>query len=253
MPYKTKEKKNNYVVVIPARYKSSRLKGKHLINLKGIPIIVRTYRQCLKAVSSDLIYIATDSNLIKKICEKEGANVVMTSTKCLTGTDRVFEVSKKIDAKTYINIQGDEPFFNPSDLKLLINQMKKYPNEIITGYCEINNKKLYKNPNIPKVVVTPNNKLLYASRAPIPSNKKKIFQKGWRQVCAYAFPKKTLKIFSSVKKKTPLEKMEDIEYLRFLEMGIEIRTIKMSKTSLAIDTPNDVILANKRIKKLERN
>lgn len=253
MSYKIKEKKNNFIVVIPARYKSSRLKGKPLINLKGIPMIIRTYRQCLKAVNSNLVFIATDNNLIKEVCKKEGANVVMTSSKCLTGTDRVFEVSKKINAKTYINIQGDEPFFNPLDLKLLINEIKKYPNEIITGYCEINDEKLYHNPNIPKVVITPNDKLLYASRAPIPSNKAKVFKKGWRQVCAYAFPKKTLKIFSSMNKKTPLEKIEDIEYLRFLEMGIEIRTVKMSKTSLAIDTKKDVILANKRIKKLERN
>ena len=253
MSYKNKKKKKNFIVVIPARYKSSRLKGKPLINLKGVPMIIRTYRQCLKAVPSNLVFVATDNNLIKKVCKKEGANVVMTSSKCLTGTDRVFEVSKKINAKTYINIQGDEPFFNPIDIKLLISKIKKYPNEIITGYCEIDDKKLYNDPNIPKVVITPNDKLLYASRAPIPSNKKKIFKRGWRQVCAYAFPKEVLKIFSSTKTKTPLEKMEDIEYLRFLEMGIEIRTVKMSKVSLAIDTNKDVILANKRIKKLAGN
>ena len=250
MPYKTKDKKNNYIVVIPARYKSSRLKGKPLIPLQGIPIIIRTYRQCLKAVSSDLIYVATDSNLIKKVCEKEGANVVMTSTKCLTGTDRVFEVSKKISAKTYINVQGDEPIFNPADLRLLLKEIKKYPNEIITGYCEIDNSLAHKDPNIPKVVVRPDGRLLYASRAPIPSSKVLKFVKGWRQVCVYAFPRKTLKIFSSVKKKTELEKIEDIEYLRFLELGLEVRAVKMSKNSMAVDTPHDVKLVKKKIAKL---
>jgi 3-deoxy-manno-octulosonate cytidylyltransferase (CMP-KDO synthetase) len=240
----------NYIVVIPARYKSSRLEGKPLIDLNGIPMIIRTYRQCLKAVPSNLIYIATDHDLIKKTCSKEGVQVVMTSSNCLTGTDRVAEVSEKIHAETYVNVQGDEPLFNPDDLKLLLKEIKKYPNDIITGYCEIDNELMHKDIHVPKVVIRPDGRLLYASRAPIPSNKLNTFQKGWRQVCAYAFPKAVLKIFSSVKKKTELEETEDIEYLRFLELGLEVRTLRMSKKSLAVDTPEDVILAKKMISKL---
>ena len=240
----------NYIVVIPARYKSSRLEGKPLIDLNGIPMIIRTYRQCLKAVPSNLIYIATDHDLIKKTCSKEGVQVVMTSSNCLTGTDRVAEVSEKIYAETYVNVQGDEPLFNPDDLKLLLKEIKKYPNDIITGYCEIDNELMHKDIHVPKVVIRPDGRLLYASRAPIPSNKLNTFQKGWRQVCAYAFPKAVIKIFSSVKKKTELEEIEDIEYLRFLELGLEVRTLRMSKKSLAVDTPEDVILAKKMISKL---
>jgi len=240
----------NYIVVIPARYKSSRLEGKPLIDLNGIPMIIRTYRQCLKAVPSNLIYIATDHDLIKKTCSKEGVQVVMTSSNCLTGTDRVAEVSEKIHAETYVNVQGDEPLFNPDDLKLLLKEIKKYPNDIITGYCEIDNELMHKDIHVPKVVIRPDGRLLYASRAPIPFNKLNTFQKGWRQVCAYAFPKAVLKIFSSVKKKTELEEIEDIEYLRFLELGLEVRTLRMSKKSLAVDTPEDVILAKKMISKL---
>jgi len=243
----------SYIVVIPARYKSSRLMGKPLIDLNGVPMIIRTYRQCLKTVTSDRIYIATDDNRINKICLKEGAQVIMTSSNCLTGTDRVAEVSEKINAETYINVQGDEPIFNPEDLALLIEEIKKYPNDIITGYCEIDNKNVHKDSNVPKVVIRSDGRLLYASRAPIPSNKLNTFQKGWRQVCAYAFPKPTLKIFSSIKKKTELEEIEDIEYLRFLELGLEVRTLKMSKMSLAVDTPEDVIEVKKLISKLGLN
>jgi len=243
----------DYIVVIPARYKSSRLKGKPLIDLNGLPMIVRTYRQCLKVVPSKTIYVATDHDLIKKVCVKEGAQVIMTSPDCLTGTDRVAEVSEKIDAKTYINVQGDEPLFNPDDLKLLLEEAKKHPSDIITGYCEIDDEDLHKDLNVPKVVIRPDGRLLYASRAPIPSNKLNKFEKGWRQVCAYAFPKEVLKKFSSVKKKTELEKIEDIEYLRFLELGIEIKTLKMSKMSLAVDTPEDVIKAKQLIKELNLN
>ena len=243
----------DYIVVIPARYKSSRLKGKPLIDLNGLPMIVRTYRQCLKVVPSKTIYVATDHDLIKKVCVKEGAQVIMTSPDCLTGTDRVAEVSEKIDAKTYINVQGDEPLFNPDDLKLLLEEAKKHPSDIITGYCEIDDENLFKDLNVPKVVIRSDGRLLYASRAPIPSNKSNKFEKGWRQVCAYAFPKEVLKKFSSLKEKTELEKIEDIEYLRFLELGIDIKTLKMSNMSLAVDTPEDVIEAKKLITELNLN
>lgn len=239
----------DYIVVIPARYKSSRLEGKPLIDLNGTPMIIRTYRQCLKAVSPNKIFIATDSDIIEKVCIKEGAQVIITSAECLTGTDRVAEVSEKIKADTYINVQGDEPIFNPEDLKLLISEIKKYPKEIITGYCEINDEKDYRNLNVPKVVIRPDGRLLYASRAPIPSNKSNKFEKGFRQVCVYAFPNRVLKIFSEKKSKTELEKIEDIEYLRFLELGIDIRTLKMSQMSLAVDTPEDVIEVKEIIKK----
>ena len=122
---------------------------------------------------------------------------------------------------------------------------------IISGYCEIDDAKTYRDVNIPKVVVSPDGRLLYASRSPIPSNKQSKFIKAWRQVCVYAFPKSVLKIFSSSKKKTELEKIEDLEYLRFLELGLEVKALKMSKMSFAVDTPEDVLLAKKKISKLK--
>ena len=225
--------------------------GKPLIDLNGVPMVIRTYRQCLKATPSKLIYIATDNHLIRNVCLKEGAQVIMTSSRCLTGTDRVAEVSLKIDAKTYINVQGDEPIFNPKDIKDLIKETKKYPEDIITGYSKIEDENIHKDLHVPKVVLRSDGRLLYASRAPIPSNKKNKFEKGWRQILAYAFPKKALKFFLSIKKKTELEKIEDVEILRFLELGFEVRTIKMSNMSLAIDTPEDVILVKKMISKLD--
>ena len=102
-----------FVIIIPARYKSSRLMGKPLIKIKNIPMVIRTYRQCIKVVKPELVFVATDDVRIINLCLKENINVIKTSSKCLTGTDRVYEASKKINAKTYINIQGDEPIFNP--------------------------------------------------------------------------------------------------------------------------------------------
>ena len=236
-----------FIVIIPARYQSSRLPGKPLIKLKGVSMIVRTYRQCIKAVDKKLVYVATDDSRIKDECLSNEIKVIMTPKKCLTGTDRVFEVSKKIKADTYINVQGDEPLFNPNDLKKLIKEIKKYPKDVITGYCEIFDKKKYKDVNVPKVVVSEDEHILYASRAPIPSNKKGKFVKAWRQVCAYAFPKKQLHLFSKKKRKTILESIEDLEYLRFLELGIKLRGLKMSRKSIAVDTKEDVYAVNRKI------
>ena len=229
-----------FVIIIPARYKSSRLMGKPLIKIKNIPMVIRTYRQCIKVVKPELDFVATDDVRIINLCLKENINVIKTSSKCLTGTDRVYEASKKINAKTYINIQGDEPIFNPKDLKKLINEIKKYPLEVITGYSQITNKQDYFNVNIPKVVVSENGYVLYASRSPIPGNKKGKFIQANRQICAYAFPKKELSKFAKKKRKTNLERIEDLEYLRFLEIGIKLRALKMSNKSIAVDTRSDL-------------
>lgn len=237
-----------FAVIIPARYSSSRLMGKPLINLKGLPMIVRTYGQCAKAVDKKFIYVATDDKRIKKVCDKHNIKVIMTSRKCLTGTDRVYEASKTVSAKTYINVQGDEPLFNPSDLLKLIKESRKFQNDVITGYCEIIDKKQFFDVNVPKVIVSQDSHILYASRAAIPYNKKKKFIKAWRQVCAYAFPKKKLQLFSSKKRKTPIENIEDLEYLRFLELGMKLRALKMSKKSIAVDIKEDLVLVNKRLK-----
>ena len=229
-----------FIVVIPARYKSKRLPGKPLAKIGGLPMIVRTYNQCKKVVKKDQIIVATDSVKIKKVCDEYKINSLITSSKCLTGTDRVAEVAKKINCSFYINVQGDEPFFNPYDLKKLINIAKKKPNEIINGYAEIKDKKLFFSSSIPKVVFDRKEYLLYMSRGPIPSNKKFVFKKAWRQICAYSFPKKALSDFTKIKNKTPIESLEDIEILRFLEQGYRVKMIKMSNKSLAVDNNEDL-------------
>ena len=229
-----------FIVVIPARYKSKRLPGKPLAKIGGLPMIVRTYNQCRKVVRKDNIIVATDSLKIKKVCDEYKINSIITSSKCLTGTDRVAEVAKKINCSFYINVQGDEPFFNPYDLKKLINIAKKKPNEIINGYAEIKDKKLFFSSSIPKVVFDRKEYLLYMSRGPIPSNKKFVFKKAWRQICAYSFPKKALSDFTKIKNKTPIESLEDIEILRFLEQGYRVKMIKMSNKSLAVDNNEDL-------------
>ncbi|WP_026354775.1 3-deoxy-manno-octulosonate cytidylyltransferase [Massilia niastensis] len=237
-----------FVVVIPARYESSRLPGKPLVSLCGVPMIVRTYRQCIKAVDADLVYVATDDERIRAVCEAEGIKVVMTSSSCQTGTDRVAEVARQVEADVYINVQGDEPVFNPDDLRLLVDTVHAHPDEVINGFCAIRDEEQFRSTSIPKVVMRPDGRLLYMSRGSVPCNKKNGFEAGWRQVCAYAFPRDALLAFAELGAKTPLEAIEDIEILRFLELGREVRMIPMSECSVAVDHPEDVIRAEAAIR-----
>ena len=175
----------------------------------------------------------------------------MIKKNCLTGTDRVYLASKKINADVYINLQGDEPLFNPKDIKKIIEYSKKYRNEIITGYTSIKSREMFKSLHVPKVVFSEDKYLLYASRSPIPINKKNKFNFAYRQVCIYAFPKKQLKKFYSLKK-SKLEFEEDIEYLRFLEKGVDVKCVELSDKSVAVDTNEDLKKVRKIILRLEK-
>ena len=192
---------SDFLLVIPARYKSSRLPGKPLLKIKGVPMIIRTYNQCKKAVSESKILVATDHKKIFDLCKKNKINALMTSNKCLTGTDRIAEVAKKYKAKFYLNVQGDEPICNTSDIKKLLRYAKKYPNKIINGYTKITNKKDFYSPHIPKVVTRKDGNLIYMSRAPIPYNKVNLFKKDGDRFAYILFRLNRLKYFQKTRKK----------------------------------------------------
>lgn len=241
------------VLVIPARFESTRLPGKPLINILGKSMISRVYEQCIKAMPKDLIYIATDNEKIVNHCKDNNYNVVLTSSSCLTGTDRVAEFAKIIDADYYINVQGDEPIIDPDDIIKIKNEILKNKGKILNGYCEINNKQVFESKGIPKVTFRKDKRLLYMSRAGIPSNKIGKFSFGYRQVCIYGFPKKSLEDFHSYGKKTEFESQEDIEILRFLELGYDVQMVKLSNNSISVDYNEDIekvikFLKNKLLK-----
>lgn len=230
----------NFAVVIPARLASTRLPNKPLIKILGKSILQRTYEQVIKVVDSSKVYVLTDHKLIQEHCLENDIQVAMTSPDCLTGTDRVAEFAKKTNFDYYINVQGDEPIINPKDIEKVIAELKLSKNEIFNGYAEIESEKDFNSLTIPKVVFRPDGRLLYMSRAAIPGNKKGTFVKGFKQVCIYAFPKKALLDFYNTKQKCFLENIEDIEILRFLELGYEVKMIKLSKKSVAVDVPEDI-------------
>ena len=237
------------VIIIPARYRSSRYKGKPLVKILGREMILRVADICSKVIRIKDLYIATDHLKIAKLVKKEKYNVIMTSPKCLTGTDRVAEAAKKINSKIYINVQGDEPTIDPKDIKKIIQAKIKYPGHVICGYDKVQK---FENPlskNIPKVVVNKEQELIYISRALVPGTKGKIKNYQYlKQVCIYAFNKNELKKFYSKKKKGTIENIEDIEILRFFDLGVKIKMVKLQSKSVAVDEVKDVKRAEKLIK-----
>ena len=142
-------------IIIPARFGSSRYRGKPLVKILNREMVLRVADICSKVVDKKKLFIATDSKKISKVVKKAKYNVVMTSSKCLTGTDRVAEASKKINSKIYINVQGDEPTIDPNDIKKIISAKIKYPNHVICGYDKVHKFEDPSSINLPKVVPTP--------------------------------------------------------------------------------------------------
>jgi 3-deoxy-manno-octulosonate cytidylyltransferase (CMP-KDO synthetase) len=235
-------KLDNFAVVIPARFKSTRLPGKPLIEICGEPMIKRVWERCCLAVEKEKVYIATENEDIYRFCLTFTTNVIMTSEQCKTGTDRVYEACSQISNLDFvINVQGDEPIINPLDIQTIIEAYQSNPNNIINGMAKIESEAEYNSITIPKVVFRQDGRLLYMSRAAIPSNKSSQFNKAWKQICIYAFPINALKEFSLYPNKTLFEQEEDIEILRFLELGYDVIMKEVEGKSVAVDTKDDVL------------
>lgn len=236
----------NTVIIIPARYKSSRLAGKPLKIINGKALIYWTWKNCSRVIDKSNIYVATESKKIKKFCKINNINCILTSSKCKTGTDRVSEVIHLFKKKNIINVQGDEPLIKKKDIKKFISFFKKNKKYVVNAYTAIKSRDDYFNTKVPKIIINKKNELMYISRSPIPGSKKYKFNQSFKQVCIYGFPSKILKkYFGLKKKKTALEKIEDIEILRFIENGEKVKMIKLKDNILSIDTKNDLIKAKK--------
>ncbi len=227
-------------LIIPARYKSTRFPGKPLTDIGGKAMLRRVFEQCAQAFPEKDIYVATEDERIMTYCRDHGMQAVLTTDDCLTGTDRVAEAAEILDSDVCINVQGDEPLFNPDDIRLLVEKVRQEPGRVYAGYCPIDDEEMYRSLSVPKMVMGLNEQLLYTSRHPIPGNKAGAFRMAWRQVCAYAFHREALRMYRSCTAKTPLEQEEDLELLRFLEMGYPVQLVQMSRESIAVDHPEDV-------------
>lgn len=237
------------IAVIPARYGSTRFPGKPLADICGKPMIWWVYNQVKKVKEFSDVYVATDDKRIEDVCNEYKINVLMTRNDHKTSTERVFEVAKKIQSDLYVVINGDEPLINPELIKKIIPKK-----EIKEEFYVANIMSEIKNPvevvdftNI-KVVTDKNNNALYFSRSPIPYPKSSMNYKYYKHVGILIYTYKALEFFSNTKKGN-LEKIEDVNEIRFIENGKKIKMIKATAKSLSVDTPKDLEKVISTIKK----
>lgn len=229
-------------VVIPARYASTRFPGKPLFPLAGKPMIQHVWERSAKAKGVDRVIVATEDERIREACEGFGAECVMTSEGCRSGTDRVAEVAKKkLKGFTHlINVQGDEPLVDPGTITKLASAMAADRKiGMITSASVFGPEDDLQNPNAVKVVVDRAGDALYFSRSCIPYVRNET--KGlrfFRHQGIYGYTAKVL--FEFVKwKPTLLEMAESLEQLRALENGVKIRVVQVKHLSVGVDTPDD--------------
>lgn len=230
------------VVLIPARYGSSRYPGKPLVKLLGKPMVLWVAELSSNAIGHDNVYVATEDQRIANVANHAGFQTVMTSDDALTGTDRLAQAAELIKADIYINVQGDEPLVSPSDIIKIRDAKLETPEKVINGFSWINSHEDPHSINIPKVITNEQGHLVYISRIALPGFKdaQNAPQRYKKQVCIYAFTREELTEFRLFGRKSELEKCEDIEILRFLEMNRIIRMIETEPGSLAVDVPEDV-------------
>ena len=236
------------VIIIPARLDSSRLPKKVLLDLKGKTVIQRVYEQCLKVKNVDGVYIATDSIEIKEVCETFTDKVIITKSSHQSGTDRIGEAVSAIDCDVVINVQGDEPFIEPSLIEALVNSFSNSDISMSSAMSKINNIKDLQNTNVVKVVTDLHNNALFFSRSLIPfprdvkeiSIAKEVLEKGqfFRHIGIYGYRKDFLLKFVNMEQ-SYLEKVEKLEQLRALENGFKIKMIEANSSLIGIDTRED--------------
>lgn len=246
-----------FIAVIPARYASSRFPGKPLATLGGKMVIERVYEQVSSVL--DEVYVATDDERIYNAVVGFGGKAIMTSDKHKSGTDRIAEAVEKIESKAdvVINIQGDEPFIHPDQIRTVMSLFDDNDTEIATLGKPFESMDAADNPNSPKIVVGQNGRALYFSRSVIPFVRGKEHT-DWlkyypflKHIGLYAYRRETLMKITKLEQ-TPLELAESLEQLRWLEHGIAVKVGMTNCETIGIDTPEDLQRAEEFIKKLAK-
>ena len=244
------------VGVIPARYQSTRLSGKVLLEIAGKPLLQHVYERAKRAKKLDALWIATDDHRVRQAASSFGAEVVMTSPTHLSGTDRVAEAVRKVPVEIVVNIQADEPLVAPAMVDLLVETLKKEKKEIgmATLYRPLRrlvDKEDLLSPNVVKVVMDQKGYAIYFSRATIPFHRKNP-QTGaplyFKHLGFYAYRKEFLLRLTEMDP-SPLEQAEGLEQLRVLENGEKIRMVESPFNTVGVDTHEDLEKVRKIIEK----
>ncbi len=240
------------VVVIPARYGSTRLPGKPLISLAGKPMIQRVYERARMAERADRVIVATDDERILKAVETFGGEARMTRPDHRTGTERVAEVAAHVEGDVFVNVQGDEPLLDPLAIDTAVNALLEEPAaSIATVATPIKTPADIMDPNIVKTVLDFDGNALYFSRAPIPwvrDTAGKVLARHLKHLGLYAFQRDALLEYPTLPQ-GDLERVEQLEQLRWLENGWKIRVAEVEHDAVSVDVPEDVARVEKLLQK----
>ncbi|CAN5455646.1 3-deoxy-manno-octulosonate cytidylyltransferase [soil metagenome] len=232
----------NVAIIIPARFASTRLPAKPLLRETGQYLIEHVYNRALQVKSTTTVIVATDDDRIADAVRSFGGRVAMTRVDHVSGTDRVAEVALPLDAEIIVNLQGDEPLFDPTAIETLINMLKPPGTDMATLAVPIKDVETYRNPNVVKVVCDDAGRALYFSRSSIPFHRDREpdFETDvvLQHLGVYAYRREYL---LTITKRPPhrLELAEKLEQLRVLGTGGTLRVGIVEHAHRGVDTPED--------------
>ncbi|MFD7016660.1 3-deoxy-manno-octulosonate cytidylyltransferase [Streptomyces sp. NPDC059928] len=231
-----------HVAVIPCRWGASRFPGKPLARLGDKPLLWHVHQRCLEAKRLGGAVVATDDERIEAACRQLGIECIRTGEH-LTGTDRVAEVAERLPAEAYINVQGDEPFIEPSAIDAVSETLAvlDFKTAAVNAYAELRDTAAVLDHNVVKVVVGADSRALMFSRQPIPYPRSSR-PSYLRQLGLYGFTREALEHFRRLPQ-GPLEQAEGVEMLRFIEHGHRVQMLPVSDNGIAVDTPEDLTRA----------
>jgi 3-deoxy-manno-octulosonate cytidylyltransferase (CMP-KDO synthetase) len=233
--------------VIPARLGSTRLSRKVLREIAGRPMVEWVWRAAMASGLMDPVLVATDAEEVAEVCRERGIPIVMTSPECASGSDRVREVARQIDADIYVNIQGDEPTLTADFFPPLLALFERPEVQVATLAVRCPAQEI-ENPNAVKVVTALDGRALYFSRATIPYDRDGTGFAGYRKhLGIYAYRKAALERFAALPVSW-IEQVERLEQLRLLNNGIDIYVAAAPRDTIGVDTEDDLVLAEAVLK-----
>lgn len=243
------------LLVIPARYASVRFPGKPLAEILGKPMIQHVLEGVKGAQHASRIVVATEDQRIKAAVEKAGGEAILTRADHRTGTDRVAEIAAHVSADIYINVQGDEPLINSETIDVIAAAMIEDESmQLCTPCSAITRKNDIMDPNVVKVVLDFDGNGLYFSRSPIPWVRDTggiVAARHWKHIGIYGYRRSTLLEFPTLPP-GELERIEQLEQLRWLENGFRIRVVETEYDPVSVDVPADVARVEKILREREK-
>ena len=235
--------------VIPARYGSTRLPGKPLVDIDGKPMITHVYERANRATTLDRVVVATDDERIVDTIESVGGTAMMTSPDHQTGTDRVAEVAREVGAMFTVNIQGDEPLIRPDVIDSVVETLRTTAPRVATPISPIDEESELNDENVVKVVTDSENRALYFSRSLIPSDGQ--LGSTYKHIGLYAF--ETEQLLDYVSMRSDLETRENLEQLRLLENGYDIQTVETDYESKEVNVERDIAVVEQQLRGNDEN